>query len=633
MATPKLLHAFFSAALVLPCCAFAQEEAKVNSPYPPHAVPRLAGVTVPGLPAVTGRLHVDQFGYQPGMAKFAVISDPQRGYNANDSYTPGPELEVRSRGGKTVLKGQPVAWKDGAIHEDSGDRGWWFDFSAVKQPGEYYVYDPSTQLRSPLFKIAEDVYYPILRAACRMYFFQRENMPLEAKYTEGPWADGPILTQDKEARALWAKEDASTARDLAGGWMDAGDTNKYPTFLGEVIHPLLYAYENNPKAFGDDFNIPESGNGLPDILDEVKFELEWLRKMQDTDGGVFIKLGNIDHAGHKEMHPRYYGPKNSASTLWSAGNFAHAARVYGQFPQWKAFADELRERALRAWAWYEANPREYKPDTGEIKSGIANRDAAEHDRMEGFTAVHLFALTGDDKFHKIIKDRAPISRQLGEGIWAPYEAGAGEALIDYAHMEKADPALKDRIRVQLAKSAANDSWAPPADADLYRAWMNSGSYHWGSSQPRASYGFVAGFAARSADLPDAEKQRLTTRAADMLHSFHGVNPLSAVYLSNMEHAGADLSMMRIFHERWGVNSKWSENPAPGYIVGGPNQSFAGKSKDNDNQVEWIKEQPRAKAYADFNLGWPEASWEITEPAIYYQALYIRLLSDFTRRGE
>jgi hypothetical protein len=177
---------------------------------------------------------------------------------------------------------------------------------------EYYVFDPSTQMRSPVFRIAEDVYYPVLRAACRMYYLQRENMPLEKKYIEGLWSDEAILTQDKEARAVWAKEDASTARDLAGGWMDAGDTNKYPTFLGEVIHPLLYAYENNPKAFGDDYNIPESGNGLPDVLDEVKYELEWLRKMQDSDGGVFIKLGNVDYSSAKERKPRYYGPKNSA---------------------------------------------------------------------------------------------------------------------------------------------------------------------------------------------------------------------------------------------------------------------------------------------------------------------------------
>lgn len=622
-----------AAAAALPAIALAQVQTS-NTDYPPHAVPRLQGVTIPGLPAVTGRIHVDQLGYLPDLPKVAVISDPQQGYNASDSYTPGQQLEVRRKSDGTVVhKGAPVQWNNGQVHADSGDRGWWFDFSDVKDPGEYYVFDPSTQQRSPVFRIAHDVYYPVLRAAVRVFYLQRQTVPLEAKHVEGPWADAPALLQDAKARAVWAKDDASLERDLAGGWMDAGDTNKYPTFMAEVVHPLLYAWRSNPQAFGDDYNIPESGNGLPDLLDELKFELEWLKKMQDADGGVFIKMGNIDYSGKwplsTDTRTRYYGRKSSASTLWTAANFAHAARVYEKFPQWKPFADDLRDRALKAWAWYNANLREYTPDNGEIKSGSANRGAEDHDRMEGFAAIHLFLLTGDEKFHKVILQRAPQSRQLSEGLWSPYEAGASEVLIEYAHQDNADPALKKRIAEQLATSARNRDFAPPPDADLYRAWMNNGAYHWGSCQPRASYGFTALLASRYAGLPAAEQSRLRERAAGMLHSFHGVNPLSAVMLTNMKHLGAELSLMRLYHERWGVSSKFSDNPPPGYVVGGPNQQFDGKSKNNDGSVEWISKQPRAKAYADFNLAWPEASWAISEPAIYYQALYIRLLSGFT----
>ncbi|MBM4092511.1 MAG: glycoside hydrolase family 9 [Planctomycetes bacterium] len=607
--------------------------AEKGTGYPPHAVRKLAGKTVAGLPAVTGRITVDQFGYLPDMAKVAVISDPQNGYNAADDYTPGAQLEVRRKSdGTVVIKGAPVAWKEGAVHEDSGDRGWWFDFSRVTEPGEYYVFDPSTNLRSPVFKVAEDVYYPILRTAVRMYYFQRENMALEAKHTEGPWNDAAVLTQDSRARSQQAKEDVSGERDLSGGWMDAGDTNKYPTFMAEVIHPLLYAYTTNPKAFGDDFNIPESGNSQPDLLDEIKFELEWLKKMQDEDGGVFIKMGNIDYSGvsplSNDKRQRYYGPKSSASSLWTAGNFAHAARVYSRFETWKPFADDLKARALKAWAWYESHPREYAPDNGEIKSGSANRDAGDHDRMEGFAAIHLFALTRDAKFHDIIKKRAGQSRQMSEGVWSVYEAGSAEALLDYARMDSADPALRDRILNRLADSSRNGHLVAPADADLYRAWINAGAYHWGSCVPRSAYGFVALQAAQY--LPNADQTLLKTRAADILHSFHGVNPFSAVMLTNMGKLGAELSLMRLYHERWGAGSKWSTNPAPGYVVGGPNQSFGGTSKNNDGSVEWIKRQPRAKCYADYNLGWPEASWELSEPAIYYQAAYIRLLSGFVK---
>ncbi|MGA2500470.1 MAG: cellulase N-terminal Ig-like domain-containing protein, partial [Tepidisphaeraceae bacterium] len=161
----------------------AMAQAITGSPYPSHAVPRLAGETIKGLPAVTGRIHVDQFGYLPEAQKVAVISDPQKGYNAGDKYTPGNELEVRRKSnGQPAFKGSPTPWNNGAVHEDSGDRGWWFDFSSLKEPGEYYIYDTSTKLRSPVFKIARNVYQPVLRAAVRMFYFQREAVPIEKKY-------------------------------------------------------------------------------------------------------------------------------------------------------------------------------------------------------------------------------------------------------------------------------------------------------------------------------------------------------------------------------------------------------------------------------------------------------------------
>ena len=604
-----------------------------GSAYPPYAVPRLEGVTKKDLPPVTGRICVDQFGYLPNSDKVAVVSDPQKGYNAGDHYTPGKILQVRRReDGKIVATGAPTPWKGGAVHEDSGDRGWWFDFSTLREPGEYYVFDPSTKLRSPLFKVGEKVFNPILRAACRMYYYQRLAVPISQPYAEGPWVDAPAYLQDKHARSVEAKNDSSKERDLSGGWMDAGDTDKYPPFNGDVIHPLLYAYRANPKAFTDDFNIPESGNCLPDLLDEVKFQLDWLVRMQFTDGSVPVKMGQIDFNGKfplsADARTRYYGPKDSGATIFTCANFAHAARVYGSFKPWQGFAADLRERAIKAWNWYKSNPRTYKSDTGEIKSGIANRSADEQDRMEAYAAIHLFALTGDAKYGKAVVEKASKSRQLAEYFWSPYEAGASEALVDYLTVPGADAGLVKQIKEHLARSATSDQFAPGPEADLYRAWMQPTNYHWGSNTPRASWGVVALLASGQADPATAAK--LKARAAEMLHSFHGVNPLTCVYLSNMSKYGAERSMMHIYHERYGVGSTFDGNPPPGYVVGGPNQSFGGKAADGAPSVEWVKSQPRAKAYMDTAKGWPEASWEISEPAIYYQAMYVRLIAEFAK---
>lgn len=603
-----------------------------QSSYPAYCVQPFSGVKTPGLPPVTGHICVDQFGYLPNGKKVAVISDPVKGYNAFDHYSPGTKLQIRRRNGKVVFEGGPSLWNNGAVHADSGDRGWWFDFSSLNSNGEYYVYDPMTRKRSALFKVGNSVYDGPLEASTRMYYYQRIGIPIESKYAQGPWVDAASYLQDKEAWYVNAKKDPSKRRDMSGGWMDAGDTDKYPPFNGDVIHPLLYAYSANPKAFTDHFGIPESGNGLPDLLDEVKYQLDWLCRMQFPDGSVPVKMGNIDYNGtyplSKDVRPRYYGPIDSGATIYTSAIFAHAARVYGKFRAWKPYADMLKSRAVKAWGWYKTHPRTYNTDTGEIKSGIANRSAEEQDRMEAYAAIHLFALTGEEKYQDAIRSKVGASRQLAEPIWSPYETGVAESLVDYMTVPKADPAIVSRIRMQLAQSAKSAHFAPPAGEDLYRAWMEPTNYHWGSNIVRADWGVAALLAADHGGVDNATRQRLRERALDMLHSFHGVNPFCVVYLTNMGKYGAEHSIQRIYHGRYGAGTPFADNPPPGYVVGGPNQSFGGKAAQGHPSIDWIRAQPRAKAYADFNLNWPESSWELSEPAIYYQAMYVRLAAAF-----
>jgi hypothetical protein len=583
------------------------------------------GATLPSLPPVTSHIHVDQFGYLPDELKVAVVSDPQKGANANDHFSVGSSLELRQvADGKVAYRGPAEQFKGGKTDPISGDRGWWFDFSAIRQPGEYYVYDPKLGVRSHLVRIGPGVYRGVLRAAVRVFYYQREATAHTAPWAEAPWQDGPAFRQDRETRAVWAKQDPATARDLSGGWMDAGDTNKYPPFLSEVIHPLLYAWRANPAAFTDDFNVPESGNGLPDLLDEVKWELDWLGKMQDADGGVFIKMGTVvydsDWPPSTDRHPRYYGPKCSGATIVTAGVFAHAARVFGQFGPWRAFSAELAGRAERAWIWYTTHPHSYDCDSGEIKAGSANLNAAGQDRAEAVAAMHLWALTGKPEYHEAFKKQVGAMRQLTDDVWSPYEMGAAEALLDYRMLPGADPAVSDRISRALTRSMDSPLFMPQdGEGELYRAWMPDSCYHWGSNRVRACHGIVA-TAAVDYNLAGARSPRLRQRALDMLHALHGVNPLDLVYLTNMGRYGAETSVKRIYHQ-W-----FRGEPPPGYLVGGPNKDYGGK-------IEWIKHQPPAKAYADTNEGWPADSWEMSEPAIYYQACYIRLLVDFVKPGK
>ena len=271
-------------------------------------------------PQRTRYIMVDQFGYRPGDSKVAVIADPHRGLNAGDSYIPGTRFEVRySQTGCVVFSGKPEVWNNGATHAQSGDKGWWFDFTAVNKKGSYYIYDAENNAGSYTFTIDDHVYAEVLKTALKMYYYNRCGMAKEQPYATPCWVDGPSFfraRQDTAARYINDRSNAALARDMSGGWLDAGDFNKYVTFAEAVIHQLLDAYTQNPDAWTDDFNIPESGNGLPDIIDEIIWELEWLKKMQDpADGGVSIKMGSTTYTlgspPSTDRAYRYYGPKCS----------------------------------------------------------------------------------------------------------------------------------------------------------------------------------------------------------------------------------------------------------------------------------------------------------------------------------
>ena len=239
-----------------------------------------------GVASISNFIVVDQFGYLPDAQKIAVIRDPQTGYDADKTHTPGVTLAlVNMVTGETVLSGTPITWNNGATDNSSGDKAWWFDFSSVTTAGTYAVVDTEKNIRSPSFKIAADVYKPVLKEAFRTFFYQRAGQVKATPYAETQWADGAshmAAGQDTQARLYNEKGNAATEKDLSGGWYDAGDYNKYTSWAADYVITLLHAYIENPSAWEGDFNIPESTNQIPDILVEVKRCLEWLIKMQNA---------------------------------------------------------------------------------------------------------------------------------------------------------------------------------------------------------------------------------------------------------------------------------------------------------------------------------------------------------------
>jgi endoglucanase len=598
-------------------------------------------------------IAIDQFGYRPDMKKVAVLVDPEDGFNAADDYKPGETFELRKwADGAVVWSGRPAPWNKGAVQKNAGDRGWWLDFSEVREPGAYFVFDKDNRVRSYEFQIGNGVYRRVLEAAVRMYYYNRANFEKKRPFAcvgDKCWEQGRDYMgpgQDGEARSVRARGDEKTARDLSGGWWDAGDTNKYVTFAIGAVHPLLTAYRHNPKAFTDDYNVPESGNGIPDLLDQIKVETDWLMKMQPKDlgGGVLIKMGEAGGANgrpEEDKVARFYYPEPcSSATLAASGMFAHASLVFAGVPAWKDYAGELKQRALDAWKWYGTHERNPKCDDGTIKSGNADWSLDDQDQNTVEAAVYLYALTGDKAFEEAMKKNLHKTHAFKEDRWSVYGEVTGEALLYYTTLPNADASLKEKITSRKKDQAKSvDIYKLKPEQDLYLAFMRDESYHWGSNSPRANYGNNVYELIQYGLAADADKRTYLERAEGMLHSFHGVNPMQIVYLSNMYPYGATDSVNEIFHTWFFDGTKWDNaktsefGPAPGYVAGGPNHSYCEGAKDHLCHDSLVARQPSQKAFLDFNTSWDpkkefDQSWEITEPGIYYQAAYVLLLSKF-----
>ncbi len=623
---------------------------KVSHPILHEDVSSVSGGPASSKVKFNRHILVDQFGYRPGDPKVAVIRDPQSGYDANDHFVAGVRYQVRhAADGSLVFEGLTKPWNKGVVESSSGDRGWWFDFSSVSAAGAYFVFDPTNQARSATFKIDQLVYSDILVAATRMFYYQRSSFAKQLPFAESCWLDAPAYlgpNQDTAARDITDVKNLDKVKDLSGGWFDAGDTNKYVTNAAPVVHQLLTAFEQNKAAFAKTSRIPESGNGVPDVLNEVKWETDWLKKTQYSDGSALLKVGAIVWAKASppslDKSERFYVPSCTASTIAIAGIFAHASYVYLGVPDLLSDAADLKNRAAKAWNNYIGiKTKQIHCDSGVVHAGPADQNVETQDSEAVVAAVYLFAITGDFVYNDYIKAHYRQLRPYRDIGWSRYDPEQGEALLFYARLSFADSGLKKTITNDKRRDMQvnNQIYGFSESDDLYRNFLHDPQYHWGSNQVRANYGNSNMDAIAYSDLAqDAVGYR--TRALDTLHYFHGVNPFAKVYLTNMYEYGATSSVNEIFHawyradsKHWyGHKSKWSDaitsecGPAPGYVPGGPvaNATWAGIS---DSLVPPAG-QPPQKSYRDWNHdGW-EKSWIINEPGIYYQSAYLKLLANF-----
>ena len=302
------------------------------------------------------------------------------GYDSSARFAPGQSYAlIELPTGKVVKAGPPTVWNGGNTDQASGDKAWWFDFSEIEAPGKYAVVDIEKGIRSADFSIGEHVYKDVMKHAAPRIFLSARGVREEAGICrQGLGGQGepsrprPGFRVAPVARGAAVEPVAkSLIKDLRGGWYDAGDFNKYTSWAARYIIVLLHAYEEHPQAFSDDYGIPESGNGIPDILDEVKWGLDWLVRMQNSDGSLLCVQGLASASPPSDARGNsYYGPPTTSATLMGAAAFAYASKFFASRPEpdLKQYGDDLKKRATAAWTWATANPNVLYYNNDEFKA-------------------------------------------------------------------------------------------------------------------------------------------------------------------------------------------------------------------------------------------------------------------------
>ncbi|MGB0424292.1 MAG: glycoside hydrolase family 9 protein, partial [Flavobacteriales bacterium] len=273
-------------------------------------------------------------------------------------------------------------------------------------------------------------------------------------------------------------------------------------------------------------------------------------------------------------------------------------------------------------------------DDGSIISGDADWSIDFQREQAVATAAVLFQLTEEEEYNNYVVTHQNDISLLDDNYWGPEIMNVKDALLDYAQNPMSDSELSNDLLTGFTETVQNN-WNQlygEVDNDLYMAYMPDWSYHWGSNMPKAMTG-VLNLLINQSEIDQNNADYYQNRAEDHLHYFHGVNPNDLVYLSNMYSYGAEHCVNEIYHTWFHDGSEWDNalaslyGPPPGFVSGGPNNNFTVESLSPPFG------QPAQKSYLDFNDNWPNNSWEISEPAIYYQAAYIRLLAAFVSSSD
>lgn len=497
-------------------------------------------------------IRLNQIGFYPNLPKLAVITAEVEADNFH-------LVQVDDQ--KVIHSGKLLKSKS-----SSGKSVYLADFSEFNEKGRFVVHVPGVG-HSPQFHIAEQPFEDLGKASIKAFYYNRASTELEEQYA-GVWARPAGHPDDQvviHASAASRERPEGTVLSMPKGWYDAGDYNKYIVNSGITMGTLLSLYEDFPAYYSSlNLNLPESDNEVPDVLDEVLWNLQWMIKMQDPhDGGVYHKLTAAKFEGtvmpHEAQSTRYVVAKSTAATLDFAAVMAQAARVYRDF--YPDMAIECLKAAETAWSWARNNPevlyeqneinKKFQPA---IETGAYGNRQLDDEWL--WAASELYISTNNKEYLDFIPH--PESFELpnwGNVGWLGYYS-----LLRFGDELNYLPAeLMSQIKHQLLQKA--EEHVAAAAATDYRVVMGhqDADFVWGSNSVAANQGV----ALLQAYLLTGEAKYLN-HALGNLDYILGRNATGYSYVTGFGHKSPQDP-----HHRPSA-AMADIPPVPGFMVGGPN---------------------------------------------------------------
>ena len=527
-------------------------------------------------------IRVNQLGYFPSLEKTATLVS---------SATSPVGWSLKDATGKVVTSGQTKVF---GSDKASGDNVHTIDFSTYTVSGKGYTLVAGTAESYP-FDIATDMYSKLKYSALNYFYQNRSGIEIKLPFClEAQWArpaghPADIVTPDP---TKWYK--ANYSLDVTGGWYDAGDHGKYVvnggisawTMMNQYEHALLGGAASLAPFADGKMNIPESTNGIPDLLDEARWEMEFMLKMQVPAGNTLA--GMVHHKMHDELwtalglrpdqdpQKRYLQPPSTAATLNLAATAAQSSRLWQKYDA--AFANKCITSAETAWTAAVANPAIYATFTNEPGGGPYGDDYVLDDFY--WAASELYVTTGKVKYLDYIKSskyylQMPTKLTGGEdkGVTGCFDWGntSGMGTISLASV----PNNLTKADVDLAKKniqAAADTFINIGNTQGYGSPIDESpisdtltGYPWGSNSFIVNECIVMAYA-----YDFSTNAKYLNGAAEAMDYILGRNPNLQSYVTGY----GDNPLKNPHHRFWAYQTDPSFPKAPpGALSGGPNSGL------------------------------------------------------------